>query len=460
MLRPACRKALPATLSAMRLAISVIMAARVLVRTVPLAILVGCATYSPLPLAVQAQPKASVEGLQHTTALPRSLGIEDIAVLAVQNNPDLLAARAQRGLAQAQVLSAGILPNPSLSAGYGFLISGPGTTNPITLALSEDLRSLMARSSKRRAARQSAQAIDASLLWEEWQIIAKARLQVVDLIEGEQQRVALQRTVTLLLERTARGREALARGDSTLVTLLPDLSAAADARKRLDDLERQQESRRRDLNTTLGLAQQAPLLLDQHMALPPIDADAVQQNLDSLADRRPDLLALRLGYRAQEERLRGAILAQFPLLSLGVSADRDNTNVRTIGPQITLELPLFDHNQGNIAVERATRQQLHDEFTARELAARSEVLALLADQTLLQQQLIGKRSELSELARVSARAVSAFGVGDLDERSYVDVVSAHSAKEQEVLAMEQSVLEQQVAIATLIGAGMPPASFQ
>jgi outer membrane protein TolC len=444
----------------MRPAITFIMATRVAgMPTAAILLLAGCATYTPLPLAADVQPKDSAEALQHTTPLPHRLGVEDIALLAVQNNPDLLAARAQQGLAQAQLLAAGILPNPSLSASYGYLISGPGTTNPITIALSEDLRTLFTRSSKHRAAQQSARAIDASLLWEEWQTIAKARLQAVDLIEGEQQRQALQRTVTLLLDRTTRGRKALAQGDSTLTALLPDLTAAADARKRLDDVERQQESRHRDLNMMLGLAPQAPLLLEERVVLPQIDASAVRQGLRSLANRRPDLLALQLGYRSQEERVRGAILAQFPLLSLGVSGERDNTDVRTVGPQITLELPVFDRNQGNIAIERATREQLHDEFSVRDLAARGQVLALLADQALLQDQLIGKRAELSELAQAMQRAERAFRVGDLDERSYIDVVFARSAKEQEVLAMEQSVLEQQVAIATLVGAGMPPVSF-
>jgi outer membrane protein TolC len=444
----------------MRPAIGFIMATRAAGSALAtLLILAGCASYRPLPLATGAQPTEAAESLQHTTLLPQRLGVEDIALLAVQNNPDLRAARAQRGLAQAQVLAAGVLPNPSLSASYGFLISGPGTTNPIVVALSQDLRPIFMRPGKRRAAEEAAAAIDASLLWQEWQTIGKARLQAVDLIEGEQQRRALQRTVTLLRERTARGREALARGDITLVALLPDFGAAADARKRLDDLQRQLESRRRDLNAMLGLAPQAPLPLEERILLPPIDADAVAQALRSLASRRPDLVALQLGYRSQEERVRAAILAQFPLFSLGVSGERDNTDVRSAGPQITLELPLFDHNQGNIAIERATRQQLHDEFTARELAARSEVLALLADQALLQEQLIGKRAELSELAHAAQRADGAFRAGDLDERSYVDTVSAHSSKEQEVLAMEQSVIEQQVAIATLIGAGMPQASF-
>jgi hypothetical protein len=50
---------------------------------------------------------------------------------------------------------------------------------------------------------------------------------------------------------------------------------------------------------------------------------------------------------------------------------------------------------------------------------------------------------------------AAFSAGNLDERSYVDLVAARLTKEQEVITIEQSLLDQQLAIATLIGDGMP-----
>ena len=421
--------------------------------------LAGCASYSALPLDKEARPKDSVEQLRHEAALPAALGVDDIAMLALLNNPDLVAARAQHGVAQAQLLSAGILPNPSVNASYGFLLGGPGTMGALSAGLSQDLKSLVTLSAKRAAARQSARQVDASLLWQEWQTVGKARLQAVDLIEGEQQRHLLQQQLALLQDRLERSRQALAQGDNTLAALVPELTAAADARKQLDDLERQQETRRRDLDAFLGLSPQVTLPLESTIALPPIDADAVNASLPGLADRRPDLVALQLGYRSQEEKVRGAILAQFPLLSLGVSGGSDTSDVRTLGPQITIELPIFDRNQGNIAIERATRQQLHDEFSLRLATARSEVQALLADQALLLQQYTGKQAQLLELDRTARSAESAFHSGDLDERSAIDLISARNAKQQEVLAMEQSLLQQQVAIATLIGAGMPPVSF-
>jgi outer membrane protein TolC len=129
-----------------------------------------------------------------------------------------------------------------------------------------------------------------------------------------------------------------------------------------------------------------------------------------------------------------------------------------LGPQVTLELPIFNQNQGNIAIERATRQQLHDEYTARLNSAAGQVRAMAAEIDLLLHQLATVRRDLAVTLHAATQAEAAFKAGNLDERSYVDLVSARLVKEQEIVTIEQSLLEQQVAIATLIGTGMPPIS--
>ncbi|MDB6042078.1 MAG: TolC family protein [Gammaproteobacteria bacterium] len=428
--------------------------------TLTLALLAACATYTPLPLDGRAALSDRVEKLDRATdSLPERLSMDDVVMLTLRNNPDLVAARAQRGLARAQVLAAGIVPNPSLSGSYGFLLGGPGTTAALAAGVSQDLKSLVTLSSNRASARHAAREIDSSLLWQEWQTIAKARLLAVDLMEGEKLRQVIGQNGAQLQELLTRNRDALTRGDTTLTALVPDLSAQAAVRKQQEDLERQQATRRRDLNVLLGLAPLAALTLSENIGVPAVDATAIEQAIPSLANRRPDLIALQLGYRSQEDKVRGAILAQFPMLSLGVSGGHDSTDVRTFGPQITLELPLFNRNQGNIAVERATRQRLHDEFTARLATAKAEIQSLLADMALLQTQLAVKQPQLEELQQVAARAGSAYRNGDLDERTYVDVLSARNAKQQDILGIEQILLEQQIAVATLVGAGMPPVTL-
>ena len=123
----------------------------------------------------------------------------------------------------------------------------------------------------------------------------------------------------------------------------------------------------------LGLAPEVMLTLNPAPDVPPWNPDAVMAELPVLAKHRPDLVALQLGYRTQNARLRAAILSRFPNLTIGVTGGSDNSNVRNFGPQVTLELPIFNQNQGNIAIETATRQQLHDEYTARLTAAVGQV---------------------------------------------------------------------------------------
>ena len=428
--------------------------------SIALLFLAACQSYSSLPLDARPDLAKQLRDLDFgpaastiDPAYPLTIGA--ISVLAVRNNPDLRAARAERGVAAAQVLQAGILPNPSLNASYALLLGGPGTVGAIAASLGQDVKSLVTLRAKRRTAVAAAESVDASLIWQEWQTIGKARLLVVDLVAGERQRRLLARTLTVLEQRLGRERQAVAQGNATLITLVPALAAVADLHKQTDDIDRQQQTRNQDLDVLLGLAPNVTLQLDERLDLPPIEPPAVEALLPTLADRRPDLIALQLGYRSQEEKLRTAILAQFPALVMGATGGRDTSDVRTLGPQITLDVPIFDRNQGNIAVEQATRQKLHDEFTSRIATAKAEVQSMLADQALIARQLKALRAEVQRLEADAAQGEAAYRAGNIDMRSYVDLVAAALAKEQELIAREQLSLEQQVAIATLIGAGMP-----
>src|SRR5262249_54489748 len=108
----------------------------------------GCSSYQPMPatneaIAAANQPlsidelsRAAAE-LRHPLLPPVTIGQDGsltpqgAAVVAVLQNPALRAARSRRGVAAAQVLQAGILPNPQLSASMDFPVAGEtdGTVN-------------------------------------------------------------------------------------------------------------------------------------------------------------------------------------------------------------------------------------------------------------------------------------------------------------------------------------------
>lgn len=418
------------------------------------AALAGCAHYTSLPLA-QSPPLAPAAASLPGFVSGAPLGVAQVTALALQNNPDLRAARARHGLAQAQLLQSGILPNPSLSGALLPLISGAGSVTGWNISLSQDIKALITYRARRRAAGFAAQQVDAEILWQEWQVAGQARQLAVDLIAGERSRPLLLESFKLLSRRNAVLQQALAAGNATLVTAAPTLVALQASRSNLQSLEQRLLSLRHQLNALLGLVPDAVLPLAPTIDLPPFDTAAIRATLPTLPDRRPDLLALRLGYNAQDANVRVAILSQFPDLMLGATASSDNSRVINGGPQATIGLPIFDRNQGNVSIANATRAQLHADYSARLAAAIGQVGATLSEMEQLSEQLAIVRRDLPAARLAAERAANAFGASNLDERSYVDLMTNRYTKEQEVVTLELALLDRQVALHTLIGTGLP-----
>ena len=97
-------------------------------------------------------------------------------------------------------------------------------------------------------------------------------------------------------------------------------------------------------------------------------------------------MALQAGYQSQEQKLREAVLSQFPSVGIRISRARDTSDVNTVGFGVTFRLPIFNGSRGAIAVQTATRQALYDGYALRLRQSRAEAEQLLADIRLLRQQ--------------------------------------------------------------------------
>jgi outer membrane protein TolC len=421
------------------------------------ATLAGCASYRPEPLDRASNLAGHASDLAGASDRPVTLAELDRLVL--RNNPDLRAARAKLGVAGAQLIEADLLPNPQIGFSYPFFLAGPNGSDAFSVSVAQDLRSILLRPTKIEAAGAAAAAINASLIWQEWQTLGKARLLFVDIASGERLEKALARNRKFLQERFDLTSAAINQGNAPLANLSPDLVAVGDAAKGYDDLERLQLSRRHQLNALLGLEPDAPLRLAGASETPHVDAARIRRDLASLADRRPDLVALQYGYRSKDAKLRQAILSQFPNLAIGLVGGRDSSAIYSFGPQASFELPAFNRNEGAIAIEQATREELNREFNARLTAAAGEIAALQSEQALLARQLAGVEPRLKEARLIAAKAEAAFKQGLFDERAYVDTEVAQLNREAEKIGLQQALLDGQVELATLTGAGMPQVSI-
>ncbi len=434
-----------------------------------LSLLLGaCASYAPKPLAQQAQLHSSLAALRverSRIALPRlaaqsidlqaPLTLDAVATLAVLNNPQLRLARDQLGIAQAQAFAAGLLPDPQFSASRDFPGNSAGaTSSAYNYALSFDLGSLITRPAAKAAASAHVRSIDLQLLWQEWQTVGQAQLLFVQL-SGMQQRDALlqheHKLLQLGLQRTqaavAAGNLPRTNADAALVELQSvEQRLANDAQQRL-----QFEAK---LHALLGLEPGVPLQLAPLTALPAHDSAATHEALAHITAIRPDLMALRAGYTSQEQKLREAVLAQFPSFSVGLNRARDTANVNTLGFGVSFSLPFFNGSRGAIAVQRATRQELFDAYQLRLDQTRADVAQALANLTLLQQQQHRLQAGLPPLQSAERAATAALGAGTI---TLPQAQAQRMALLEQRLALQanaQQTAEQAVALDLLTGTGV------
>lgn len=436
-------------------------------------LLSACTSYAPQALPTRVNLPASAAAVSvHPAQLPfrqltthiynpaDGLDSDEVAMLAVANNPQLRAARDALGVARAQAFSAGLLPDPQLDYGADHptnYVPG-GAYNSYGTVLTYDVNALLLRSSRKQAAEYEAQRVNDDLLWQEWQVVSQARLLFARLLAQDALMQSLQRSRTLLSGRYQASRLALAQGNATADFVGSDLLALQVVDRQYRDLERARLQNRAALNAVLGLAESVELHLVAETSPPALDVAALQANIPQLLQQRPDIRALQAGYQSQEEKFRGAVLAQFPALNVGVTRARDNTGIDSLGFAISLSLPIFNRNRGNIAIAKASRKKLYDEYQERLNSADSEIALALQNLPLLQAQLARTELGSTDLQTLAQRATAAYRAGNLTAPDYVRIRTALLDKQNEAINLRESLEEQRIALTTLLGPDLPERS--
>ncbi len=435
----------------------------------------GCTLYraQPLPAAASMTTQDTLGRLQIDPAkmpLPElaaqrfdpsdGFDIEEVAMLAVANNPDLKLARDDLGIAQAQAFSAGLLPDPQVAVSSDYP-GALGLSRAFSYGLSMDVMAIVTRGANKQSADATVRKTDLGLLWQEWQVIAQAKQLYVKTRFQNDALPLLAKQADLTQTRYERLAHAASEHNVTADSASAALTASEDARKQYADLLHAREQTHHDLNALLGLAPDVTLPLadtaQDRDAAPLADA-TLDAAVAALPQRRPDLIALQAGYEAQEQKYRAAILNQFPSLSVGFTRQRDTSEIYTSGFAINLTLPVFNRNRGNIAIEQATRQRLADEYQTRLNTAAADIAHLRADDAIAAQQLAQDEAALPELERAAAHAQDAYARHDIALGQYVDAQSAALTRRLDAATAREALAEQRIGLQALLGSAIPDPS--
>ncbi len=434
--------------------------------------LIGCATYNKqrlpqqnelkkniLDLTVDTNKLLQLKKVSHLINLNDGLDIIEVSILAVLNNPYLKVRRLQYKVAEAQVFSAGLLPDPVFNTGIDSVVKNtPILSNGLSIGLDYDFSDLITREFRINNKKKLQNKIKLELLWQEWQVIQQARTLVVRYLLENNKLSLLSEIKILYQQRYQQSKKGMAQGNITLDINGIDLTALVDIFSQISFISQRHNTTRHSLNQLLGLQPSAIINLEKLPERKHITDKQARIQLNKLSDIRPDLLALKAGYQAQEEKVRVAILSQFPSFSIGINRSKDTSGVYTTGFTVGLTLPLFSGNRGVIAIERATRKQLSQEYTQRLLQAQNDVSQLLDLQKIIQKQQDNLQAYLPVLKKLVASARNAYFRGDINALTFLNMESTWINKRLEIISLLQSQWQNHIALQTLLS--LPDSSIQ
>lgn len=331
----------------------------------------GAAVYWDQGTPADDEVRARVAELLKGTLTP-----ESAVQVALLRNQGLVATYEELGIAQADLVSAGLLKNPTLSGRLGF---GSGGSVADSLAVSQDFLDLITLPMRQSVAESQLQAAKARVANAVLELSAQVKSAVIAL-QAVQGAVEVKKLVLeaqqLAAELRRRQHKAGNVGD---LELLQEESFYQQGKLDVARAELQAVEARERVNRLLGVwgpESATWKVADRLPELPEADPDL--SHLESLAiGRRLDLAAARSEAAALEGAASSAGLTRaIPSLKAGISTEKDAEGTRTFGPTLEIELPVFD--QGRAAVARVSAQVRQARARQADLAVsiRSEVRSL------------------------------------------------------------------------------------
>ena len=353
----------------------------------------GCATYSERPIDLLEelrqlddrgrQPKAltvaspAVEEwfpLRADIDLGDGLDIGEANALALFYSPELRDLRHQHKIAAAQLVQAGLLPNPEVFVGPRISTKSDDVIFPASI--SWELPLWGKRGAARGVARARLSAAEYELVETELHVLVRLRAAFIRAAQFTQSISILERQLErgeAVLDWIAALRQA---GVADSVTLYLTQLEQDQARDAIARLKLSLDSTLRDIASTVGLMPSTELSLSFKpvpTALPPLPpVDARRQRA------HPRVARAVSEYEAAESALALEVAKQYPSVRLGPEFEDDSGDA-SVGFGLGVRLPIFDRNRVAIAAaeeRRAARknalQQALLKLAHEEAAARAE----------------------------------------------------------------------------------------
>jgi cobalt-zinc-cadmium efflux system outer membrane protein len=299
------------------------------------------------------------------------------AQIALLNNQGLQATFEEIGLAQADLIDARTVPNPRLDISARFP-NNPVDVTDISGGIAQDFLSILMIPLKTKVAKDRLTAAQLRVANEVTRLVAETKSTVYDLEAAQEILVRLkieqaaQATSLDLIQRLHQA------GNITDLQLIQQQAEYSASRLEIAQQEEEIRTLREKLNRLMGLwgadtdwkvESKVPDVPKDNFSIRGLETLAITQRYD-LAGAKAEL----------QSRLRALGLIKsfrwIGALDFGVQTEREPEGETITGPSLSIELPIFNQNQANVARGEAQLRQAYDNFKRQAVEIRSEVREL------------------------------------------------------------------------------------
>lgn len=306
--------------------------------------------------------------------LQTNLTVRSAVAIALLNNRSLQADFEEIGISQAELAQASRLRNPEFEGLWRVPTHGPKSVNA-EYALAQDFLDLLTLPARKKIAARNLEATKLRIAHQVLTLVEEVQAAFYTVQAGQQltNRLALIVEVNEAAANIAkRQHEAGNINDLELQN-----QQATYAQSRLDFARAQAQLRadHETLNRLLGLwgrqtawqvESELPALPEKELPLENVEALAISQRLD-LAAARGEAVNVQSALKLKKS------VRWLPGVSVGVNAEHDLDHSWVIGPSLSLEVPVFDQGQPELARLAAEYRRAARKFEALAVNIRSEV---------------------------------------------------------------------------------------
>ncbi len=407
---------------------------------------------------------------------PSGLSVEKLIELGFNRRADLLAARTRLAIAEGRVLQSGLRPNPTLTSEFGTtkILGGENETD-FSVGVSQTIELGGKRNKRLAVAKLELAQARADVSAIERQYAAFIRASYSRAVSAGRQLDALEKLITANQELVRVTEARLKEGD--VAPLDVNLVSVEIARLKTQAIRAQAdlESEIINLKTLVGAEQNETLRIAPQSDKPPRFEMSLSAITEIALRERQDLQSARIGEQLGTAKIKLAQSQATPNLavgvnykntrqifdlpeSLGVNSTKQKDNEISFG--VSIDLPFFNRNQGEIASATAEKIQAQRQREFLEATIKRDVALVYRRYKSSAETLVIYATQILPRAEENLNSVrSAYNLGEF---SVFDVVNEQRRLIESETEYNQALRDYYAALAELesaLGATLPANGF-